>query len=229
VVAHGEDGTAVEAVPENGYHFVKWSDGFTINPRTDTGVSVSISVEAAFAINTIKTYTVTSAVSGIHGDIDPHGEQTVPENTSLQFTLIAENGYAPGSVGGTCDGTLIADVFFTAAIQSDCTVIAEFLPLVTLNVLVTGNGSGSVSSNPGGFNNCTNDCSAAYISGAEVTLVAAATQNSRFVGWSERHCPGTGPCTLTMDQDLKIEARFRSLFPWNMFLPAIIGDNNSRE
>ena len=36
-VDYGEDGTPVTAVPNTGYHFVKWSDDSTANPRTDTG------------------------------------------------------------------------------------------------------------------------------------------------------------------------------------------------
>jgi ELWxxDGT repeat protein len=224
VVAHGEDGTAVEAVPENGYHFVQWNDGVTINPRTDTGVSVSISVEAAFAIN---TYTVTSSVSGVQGNIDPQGEQQVNENTTLQFTLTAENGYAPGNVGGTCGGTLIADVFFTSAIHSNCTVIAEFLPLFDLNVLLTGGGTGTVSSSPGGIDKCTDNCSASYLFDTKVTLAAASDQNSKFIGWSDKSCPGTGPCTVTIDQAQIIEARFEHLFPWTMLLPAITGGHSN--
>jgi hypothetical protein len=55
-VKHGSDGTAVEAVADEGYHFEKWSDGSTDNPRTDTNVTADISVAAEFAIN---TYTVT--------------------------------------------------------------------------------------------------------------------------------------------------------------------------
>jgi uncharacterized repeat protein (TIGR02543 family) len=55
-VEHGSDGTQVEAIPAEGYHFVKWSDGSTVNPRTDTSVTADITVEAEFAIN---EYTVT--------------------------------------------------------------------------------------------------------------------------------------------------------------------------
>ena len=55
-VSHGGSGTAVTAVPNTNYHFVNWSDGSTANPRTDTGVTASISVTANFAIN---THTVT--------------------------------------------------------------------------------------------------------------------------------------------------------------------------
>ncbi len=44
----GEDGTQVTAEPATGYHFIHWSDGLTVNPRTDTNVTRSISVTANF-------------------------------------------------------------------------------------------------------------------------------------------------------------------------------------
>jgi hypothetical protein len=47
-VAHGSDGTSVEAVSEKGYHFVEWSDGSTDNPRTDRNVTAEINVSAVF-------------------------------------------------------------------------------------------------------------------------------------------------------------------------------------
>ena len=52
VVDYGTDGTAVEAVANTGYHFVKWSDDSTANPRTDTSVTANIAVTASFAIDT---------------------------------------------------------------------------------------------------------------------------------------------------------------------------------
>jgi len=56
LVVHGLDGTAVEAVPDYGYHFVQWSDGVTDNPRTDLAVIGDIDVTAVSEIN---VYTVT--------------------------------------------------------------------------------------------------------------------------------------------------------------------------
>ncbi len=38
-VEHGSDGASVTAVPDSGYHFVKWSDGVTAAERTDTNVT----------------------------------------------------------------------------------------------------------------------------------------------------------------------------------------------
>jgi len=48
-VASGADGPEVTAVPDTGYRFVRWSDGSTANPRTDTNVTADITVTAVFA------------------------------------------------------------------------------------------------------------------------------------------------------------------------------------
>ena len=47
-VNYGGSGTAVTAVPNSGYVFVKWSDNSTANPRTDGNVSANLSVTASF-------------------------------------------------------------------------------------------------------------------------------------------------------------------------------------
>jgi alpha-tubulin suppressor-like RCC1 family protein len=72
-VSDGDDGTAVTAVPDSGYHFVSWSDSSTQNPRTDTNVTDDINVTANFAIN---TYTLTYA-AGANGIIDGTSPQTI--------------------------------------------------------------------------------------------------------------------------------------------------------
>ena len=51
-VNYGASGTSVTAVPQVGYHFVTWSDGSTVNPRTDTNVTADITVSATFAVDT---------------------------------------------------------------------------------------------------------------------------------------------------------------------------------
>ena len=49
-VLAGEDGTAVTAVPNEGYAFVRWSDGVTTATRTDTDINSDINVTAEFDI-----------------------------------------------------------------------------------------------------------------------------------------------------------------------------------
>ncbi len=48
-VTHGGNGASVEAIPDQGYKFVHWSDGSTTNPRTDTNLASDLTVVANFA------------------------------------------------------------------------------------------------------------------------------------------------------------------------------------
>jgi uncharacterized repeat protein (TIGR02543 family) len=68
-VVPGADGTPVTAVPNAGYHFVKWSDDSTANPRTDTNIASDITVTATFDPDT--TYTVTYDGNGSTGGTIP--------------------------------------------------------------------------------------------------------------------------------------------------------------
>jgi hypothetical protein len=60
-VNYGASGSAITPLPNTGYHFVKWSDNSTANPRTDTNITVNIAVSATFEIN---TYTVAFDLTG---------------------------------------------------------------------------------------------------------------------------------------------------------------------
>ena len=89
-VSHGTAGTAVTAVPDEGYHFVKWSDGVTTASRTDTGVTGNISVTAEFAINEyILTYTAVE-----NGSITGAVTQTVTYGSNgTAVTAVPDEGY----------------------------------------------------------------------------------------------------------------------------------------
>ncbi|MCC5845762.1 MAG: DUF3494 domain-containing protein [Verrucomicrobia bacterium] len=52
-VAEGEDGTDVTALADPGFVFVDWSDGSTVNPRTDLNVMADITVEAQFVADPV--------------------------------------------------------------------------------------------------------------------------------------------------------------------------------
>ena len=54
--ATGRNGTPVTAVPDTGYHFLKWSDNSEANPRTDLNVIADKSVTASFIINSRRTH-----------------------------------------------------------------------------------------------------------------------------------------------------------------------------
>jgi hypothetical protein len=50
IVNKSANGSAVTAVPDNGYYFVQWSDGSAVNPRTDLNIINNIAVTAEFAL-----------------------------------------------------------------------------------------------------------------------------------------------------------------------------------
>ena len=48
-VTQGSNGTAVTAVPSSSYQFMEWSDGSTVNPRTDLYIEGNVSTTAIFS------------------------------------------------------------------------------------------------------------------------------------------------------------------------------------
>src|SRR5262249_35802655 len=80
-----------------------------------------------------------------------------------------------------------------------------------LAVARAGTGSGTVHGDPAGIEAaiaCGTACLAHYPPGASVTLTAGAGPGSTFSGWSGGGCSGTGPCTVTLGQDLSVTATF---------------------
>jgi hypothetical protein len=51
-------------------------------------------------------------------------------------------------------------------------------------------------------------CELTYPQGTSVTLTATAASGRTFAGWSAYECPGTRPCTLTLDDSVSIVPRF---------------------
>ena len=50
-IQDGDDGNAVYASADTGYHFVKWTDDSTYNPRQDIAIAADVTQEATFAID----------------------------------------------------------------------------------------------------------------------------------------------------------------------------------
>ncbi len=116
-IEHGSDGTAVTAVPATGYHFAQWSDGLTVNPRTESNVIASVDVTATFAIN---SYTLTYA-AGDNGSLTGEGSQTVNHGSDgSAVTAVPDTGYhfvqwSDGlTVNPRTDSNVIASLDITA-------------------------------------------------------------------------------------------------------------------
>jgi FG-GAP-like repeat/Divergent InlB B-repeat domain/Domain of unknown function DUF11 len=153
--------------------------------------------------------TVTSSPAGITCDSDC--TELYPPGTAVLLTPTAGAGSIfSGWSGGGCSGAGSCTVTPTI----DVTVVATFSLLpppppgqVTLQVIPTGRGSGTVTSSPAGIT-CGTDCSEFLSSGTGVTLTAVANSGSLFLGWSGGGCSGSGPCVLTLTANTTVSAIF---------------------
>jgi predicted ester cyclase len=139
-VEHGSNGTAVEAIPDETYSFVGWSDGSAENPRIDENVTADLTVTANFAFN---TYTIT-ATSGENGAIAPAGEIVVGEGLSQEFTMIPDVGYQVADV--LVDGTSVGDVetYEFQNVTADHTIDVSF-ELINYEIIATAGEGGIIS------------------------------------------------------------------------------------
>ncbi len=82
-------------------------------------------------------------------------------------------------------------------------------PVVTydLSVARTGAGSGQVSSSPAGIS-CGATCTASFDANTSVTLTAAASAGSVFVGWNGACSGSASTCTVLMSQTQAVSAVF---------------------
>jgi hypothetical protein len=90
VVVHGDDGSPVQAVPDEHYHFVKWSDGISTADRTDSKVAKDLSVTARFAIDQhTLTYTAeeNGSIKGVSSQKINHG------GFGSAVTAVPDEGY----------------------------------------------------------------------------------------------------------------------------------------
>jgi formylglycine-generating enzyme required for sulfatase activity len=118
-VNYGTNGTAVEAVPATSYHFVRWSDDSTQNPRIDANVTADINVTATFSIN---EYTLTYT-AGDNGSITGETPQTVNHGASgTAVEAVPTTGYHFIRWSDTSTANPRAD----SDVTGDISVMAEF-------------------------------------------------------------------------------------------------------
>jgi len=112
--------------------------------------------------------------------------------------------------GGACNGTGICNVWLDRSAR----VTARFAGPegLTVTKLKVRGGTGTVASNPSGIR-CGAACTAGHAlfrHGETVTLTATPDEGSEFTGWkpASLNCPGTDPCTVTMDKPRSVVAKF---------------------
>ncbi|HEY1564462.1 MAG TPA: PASTA domain-containing protein [Gaiellaceae bacterium] len=125
-------------------------------------------------------------------------------NTSESEFILHQTGTVPAGGSTRYRFALVQDYLAANVASMAQAAAASFLN--TLSVSKAGNGSGTVTSAPGGIS-CGSTCSAGYGYGTSVTLTAAPSTGSAFTGWSGA-CSGTGACTVTTNDVASVTATF---------------------
>lgn len=196
------------AAPSLGSVLTGWSGG-GCSGTADCTVTLSedTNVAATFGLTSF----IVTPSAGANGSLSPSAPRTVYYNQTTWFTVTPNTGYTIGSVSG-CGGNLSGSTYITGPISADCTVTASFIPLYTLTVILSGNGTGTVHSLPTPDINCTaGTCGQEYGSGTLVTLTATPNSGNSFDRWGGA-CNGVvgTTCQVTMDAAKSVDARFKS-------------------
>ena len=145
-VTSATQSVTVTAVPEDGYVFVKWSDGVTKRTRTDTNFDQNVDVTAVFAAASIQISSSGKAVLGDAYTFKATLKGKYLDASSIRWYVNGtEVTQAAGktTVKGEVDPSMVGGTFrvYATASYNDCTVTSNKLELT-----VSGAPSGSSSS-----------------------------------------------------------------------------------
>lgn len=186
------DSTPVDAAPDAGMDAA-------LPDAPDTPANVTLTLVSSGT----GTGTITSDPAGITCGAVCQG--TFPVGTTVTLTAAAGASSTFSGWGGACAGTL--DTCSITLVENTA-VNAGFAQVThTVTLTTSGNGAGSVTSNPAGIT-CPGTCTTTVPAGTQLTLTAAPTPPSTFVGWSGGSCNGTAGCTITVGGDVAIGAAF---------------------
>ena len=219
-------GTVVSltATPALSSTFAGWSGACGGAGACVVTITRTTAVTATFAL---KAYTLTVGSAG-------NGAGTVTSlpagiscgitcgasfNYGTVISLSAQPNASSNFTGwqGACAGSGGCVVTLTAPSQ----VTATFaLKSYTVTVVLSGTGSGAVTSVPAGVA-CGSACAASFAHGTALTLTAVPTVGSDFAGWNGG-CSGTGLCGLVVTQAMTLTATFNIQPPhYKLFLPLV--------
>jgi hypothetical protein len=197
------------ATPDADSHFTGWGDACSGTSTCVLDMSADKQVTAGFDLNPDLAVTfagnvsgtVTSTPAGINCPTVACDARFAP-GTVVTLTAQTPAGATFGGWGGACSGSTTCQV----TLNTDQSVIATFTE-PALNLSFNGNGSGTVTVNPGANICTTTPCILPFPSGTKVTMMAAPTSGTDFTGWGGA-CSGTGACSLTMSADQNVSVNF---------------------
>lgn len=125
-----------------------------------------------------------------------------PTDAPMTDAPVADAGTDANDVDAPFDAAIDAPLDAAVDAPLDAPVITH-----TVTVARTGGGSGAITATPGGLL-CPGACALTVVDGSVVTLDTSADAASVFAGWSGGGCGASGPCAITIDDDVVVLARF---------------------
>lgn len=198
------------ATPAPASAFAGWSGACSGTGPCEVTLGAAAAVQAEFvavpqhtlSLQLSGTGTVQSAPAGIQCGEGCSAEFDARAAITLTATPLPGSRFAGWA--GACSGTGPCELTLAA----DTALSASFVPIQqTLTIAASGDGRGSVSSDPLGIA-CGSDCSQSFDQGTAITLTATPMPGSRFAGWSGGGCSGRQSCQLLLGQDTGVSAAF---------------------
>src|SRR6476620_9180541 len=155
----------------------------------------------------------TEMVSPYQFNGDPSGTLNTTSLTNSSHQLKVRAVYADNTA---------AEQTVTVTVSNISTQQFTLGVTVVKTVTTYGTGSGAVTSNPTGINNCTTTCSAPYNSGTTVTLTATPASGSTFAGWT-----GCTNGVVTLTANTTCTATFNAVAPQTYTLSIVKGGTGS--
>ena len=198
-IDHGEE-CEIEAVPFQGYEFVRWSDGRTENPRTIVAVK-PIELTAIFHSIETEEFWLEERRCTIEGNgTDLHyGDE-------IEVTVTPDNGFhLVGWSDDMANTNPVRRFVMTEDFDWDIHPVCESDETYTLEVYADPEEGGTVTVTP---------LKEEYHVDERVDLVATPNEGWRFAGWHSRYWSDSGRETsVDIYRDMTIEARFVEIEP----------------
>ena len=188
-VTNAAQSISVTAVPQDGYVFVKWSDGVTQKTRTDTNFKQNVDVTAVFAAASVH---ISSTGKAVLGDSYTFTAKLGGKHLTADSIRWYANGVeVPQAAGKTTvkveiDPSMLNATFKVYAVASynGCTVTSN-----VLNVTVSGvsSGSSSHSSGSSGSTSGSSSSGSTSSSGASSGTTSGASSGATSTSGSSSH------------------------------------------